>query len=77
MYYVLLENGRTIENIPEFHPALPGVPIIKRYTKEVLDMCITSTVEIPQGWLYSFETGKFSEPPKSEEEIEDDATPGW
>ena len=63
MYYVLIVEGKAHENILEFDPVLPSVPIEERYAPEFLAQCITSDEEIPHGWIYDSETGAFSEPP--------------
>lgn len=83
MYYILLsrENGyhedvgtfRTVlENIPEFIPEFPDIPIEQRYSAEFLQDTIKSDTKIPQNWWYLLDTEKFIEPlpfPPTQEEI--------
>ena len=62
MFYVLISEGRVAENIPDFSPDFPGVPVDERYPAAVLQRCVASEDEAPPGW-YLNDNGSFTEEP--------------
>ena len=62
MFYVRLENNAVQENIPQFDPSFPEVPIEQRYTNDFLVQCILWEELIPLGWIYDEENKKFFDP---------------
>ena len=69
MFYILLDNSNAAtQNIPEFDPAFPDVPITERYAPWLLDRCARSETSVPAGWIYDKKSGTFTEPLEPEPE---------
>lgn len=87
MKYILLEDNKVKEIIPDFNPVFPGIPIEKRYPSAFIAQLIPveDDVEVEQNWVYDLEAGTFSAPPIPEPEEDpgmDDVDPdtgltGW
>ena len=79
MYILLTDEKIVKEIIPTFHPALPGVPIEKRYPADLVAsfLWVDDSADVSAGRLYDEETGSFVEPPVTEVDAEEntDATP--
>lgn len=77
MKYILLEDNKVKEIIPDFNPVFPGIPMEKRYPTAFIAQLIPveDEVEVAQNWLYDPETGTFSAPPEPEP-VELDEDPG-
>lgn len=73
MKYCYVNNNNIVEAvIPEFNPALPNVPMEKRYSASFVSKLIPDETEtVLQGYIYDNETGTFSAPPEPEEYIPD------
>ncbi len=70
MKYVQLINNAVFNEIPEYDPALPGLPVTSRFAPDFLSQCVAmdESVETPVGYIYDPETGAFTAPPEPEPE---------
>ena len=66
--YILLEENKVREIIPDIDPIFPGIPIEERYTAEFVAslLHVEDGTEVRQNWIYDPETETFSVPPKPE-----------
>ena len=66
--YILLDEDRVREIIPDIDPVFPGVPIGDRYPAKFLArlLHVSDDTQVEQNWIYDAETGAFSEPPQPE-----------
>lgn len=65
--YILLEDNKVKEIIPDVDPAFPDIPVEQRYSAEFIEnlLYVEDSVEVKQNYEYDPETGKFSEPPET------------
>ena len=74
MKHILLSPENTVlEIIPDENPALPGIPLEKRYSAAFLArlMPVEDGVEVDQNWVYDAETGSFSAPADESDTLTD------
>lgn len=66
--YILLDENRVREIIPDIDPVFPGVPIGDRYPAKFLArlLHVSDDTQVEQNWVYDPETGAFSAPPQPE-----------
>ena len=66
--YILLEDSKVKEIIPDIGPIFPGIPIEERYTAEFVAslLHVEDETVVEQNWIYDPETETFSAPPKPE-----------
>ena len=66
--YILLEDNKVKEIIPDIDPIFPGIPIEERYTAEFVAslLHVEDETVVEQNWIYDPETETFSAPPKTE-----------
>ena len=64
--YILLEDNKVKEIIPDIDPIFPGIPIEERYTAEFVAslLHVEDETVVEQNWIYDPETETFSAPPK-------------
>lgn len=77
MYVRINTENKAVELIPDVIPEFPQYPIEKRYSKEILAMCVhvAEDADVHTGMIYDPETGTFSEP-VVEEPVVETATEG-
>ena len=75
MYVRINTDNKVVELIPDVIPQFPQYPIEKRYSKEILAMCVhvADDAGVHTGMIYDSATGTFSEP-GVEESTEEDET---
>lgn len=63
--YILLDENKVKEIIPDINPVFHGIPIEERYTADFVAslLHVGDDTEVQQNWVYNPETGTFSEPP--------------
>lgn len=62
--YILLEDNKVKEIIPDIDPIFPGIPIEERYTAEFVAslLHVEDETVVEQNWIYDPETETFSAP---------------
>lgn len=67
--YILLDENRVREIIPDIDPVFPGVPVGDRYPAKFLARLLhfADDTQVEQNWVYDPETETFSEPPQPEQ----------
>lgn len=62
--YILLDNNRVKEIIPDINPVFPNVPIQERYPAQFVDKLVyaSDSLIIEQGYIYNSELGVFLAP---------------
>ena len=63
--YILLDNNKVKEIIPDIDPAFTDIPIENRYPAKFVEQLIhvADNTDVQQRWVYDPESGTFSEPP--------------
>ena len=66
--YILLEDNKVKEIIPDIDPIFTGIPNEERYTAEFVAslLHVEDETVVEQNWIYDPETETFSAPPKPE-----------
>ena len=67
--YILLEDNKVKETIPDIDPTFPGVPIEERYAPDFVQglLHVPDELGVQQNWKYDAQARTFAAPHQEEE----------